>query len=215
MYSASELFQPLNLLSTLLAVILAMGVHEAGHAWAAWKLGDPTAKQNGRLTLNPFEHVDWFGLICLVFFGFGWAKPVDVDPRYFRNPKGGMAWTAFAGPAANFVLGFLCVLGTLLLSAADGSALAYILSMVLSRTAILSVGFGIFNLIPIPPLDGAKVLYVFLPDETYFRVNRGSPVFLIAFIIILYTGVFDTFLQNAEVGILAFFLHICEMITGI
>ena len=93
----------------VIAVILSMSIHEVAHGLVSYWFGDPTARQAGRLSLNPFAHIDWSGLLCLLLFGFGWAKPVPVDPRYYKDPKAGMIWTAFAGPLANFLLSFVCV----------------------------------------------------------------------------------------------------------
>ena len=136
------------------ACLICLTVHELSHGLAAYKLGDPTAKLNGRLTLNPLSHVDWIGLFLLLAVGVGWAKPVPVDPRNFREPRKGMAITALAGPLSNFVLA-LVSLGTGSLLFHFGPAnqpVAYIL-LFLCQLSVLNVGLGLFNLIPIPPLE--------------------------------------------------------------
>lgn len=152
------------------AIILCMTVHETCHGLAAYALGDPTAKSMHRLSLNPLRHIDWLGLALMFVAGFGWAKPVPVDLRYFKKPKQGMALTALAGPVSNFVLAFLALLACkaiLYVPYSDGWGLAFSFCY---YTAILSIGLGVFNLIPIPPLDGSKVLAAFLPDSAYMRL---------------------------------------------
>lgn len=177
----------------VIAVILSMSIHEVAHGLVSYWFGDPTARQAGRLSLNPFAHIDRSGLLCLLLFGFGWAKPVPVDPRYYKDPKAGMIWTAFAGPLANFLLSFVCVfLYYLLLKISPGFALGAagsFIESVFATTAIISAGFGIFNLIPVPPLDGSKILFAFLPDQTYYRVTRGTPWMSLVFIALLWSGV--------------------------
>ena len=159
-----------------LAAILCICVHESAHGLAALALGDPTAKQQGRISLNPLRHVDLVGLVMLAVAHVGWAKPVRIDPRYFKNPKAGMALTALAGPVSNFLLAFLtgfvaalCYFGSELHS---GSKLLYYLFEFFYTTTIISCGLGVFNLIPISPLDGSKVLYAFLPERAYFTLMR-------------------------------------------
>lgn len=206
----------------VLAVILAMSVHETAHGLVSYWLGDSTAKRNGRLSLNPFAHVDWMGLLCLLLFGFGWAKPVPVDPRYYKDPKGGMIWTAFAGPVANFLLAFVCLFVYLLLgSLVPGIAYNWFGSFISSLcvvTAQLSIGFGIFNLIPIPPLDGAKVFWAFLPDRDYYRFNTPQPWMTLLFLVVIGSGLLDSplsvmrqtmtsWLLNGAAAIVQLFVH--------
>ncbi len=178
----------------VLAVIFAMSFHEMAHALMSYAFGDQTARRSGRLSLNPFHHVDWWGLLCLLLFGFGWAKPVPVDPRYYKDPKAGMVWTAFAGPLANFVLSFVCIMFYYMLAAlAPAFALTnffgQFLMQLFSATAAISAGFGVFNLIPIPPLDGAKVFWAFLPDRDYFRFQRPNQWVYFLFILLIVSGV--------------------------
>ena len=174
-----ELFQQLDLTSMtsavlrVAAVFLCLTIHETCHGLAAYVLGDPTAKSMHRLSLNPLRHIDWFGLAMMFFVGFGWAKPVPVDPRYFKKPKQGMALTALAGPVSNFLLAFLL----LLISKVIYLYAPYSLGMdlfytFLISTSVLSVGLGLFNLIPIPPLDGSKVAAAVLPDQAYGQLMR-------------------------------------------
>lgn len=162
-----------DLLLRLVSVFLCLTVHETCHGLAALALGDPTAKRARRLSLNPLRHIDWFGLLMMVTVGFGWAKPVPVDPRYFRRPKQGMALTALAGPVSNFLLALVLLFaGRLVYDYAPYSEANQRLLTFLLTTAILSLGLGLFNLIPIPPLDGSKVLFSLLPDRAYNMMLR-------------------------------------------
>ena len=178
------------IISPLLLVSLVL--HELAHGWVAWKLGDPTAKAHGRLTLNPIKHLDMWGTVALLVtfvgsggtFFFGWAKPVPVDPRSFRDPQRGMMLVGAAGPAANFAVALIAVglvwlTYTWSLFAAQTLALAFVLNVVL----------GVINLIPIPPLDGSRVIGGFLPRDLYVRwvdLDRyGNYVFMGLLVIIL------------------------------
>lgn len=155
------------------SVLLCLTVHETCHGLAALSLGDPTAKELHRLSLNPLRHIDWLGLAMMFTVGFGWAKPVPVDPRYFKDPKRGMALTALAGPLSNFVLALALLFASRgIYLYADYTPVWDGLFNFLHATAILSIGLGLFNLIPIPPLDGSKVLGALLPDRAYFTLMR-------------------------------------------
>ncbi len=195
MHYLSNLWQALDfgsmqdMVLRLVSVFLCLTVHELCHGLAALALGDPTAKQQHRLSLNPLRHIDWVGLGMMVFVGFGWAKPVPVNPNYFKKPKQGMALTALAGPASNFLLAFLCVLlaqgaGQVLPQAAWVSTLM----VFFLRTALLSIGLGLFNLIPIPPLDGSKVLFALLPDRQYAWLLRYEHVGMILLWVLVLSG---------------------------
>lgn len=154
----------LDRLAGLPAIIVCLVLHEAGHGLAAYLLGDRTAKDSGRLSLNPLDHVDPIGLLMMLFFGFGWAKPVPVDPSRFRNPKTGMALTALAGPMANVLTAMLAIRLAAFVPGAAGSFLADVAGM--------SVALAAFNLIPIPPLDGSRLVLPFLPDRAAYAWSR-------------------------------------------
>jgi Zn-dependent protease len=161
---------PLDLFLLLLPIVVAsLALHELAHAYVAWKLGDPTAKEQGRLTLNPIAHLDPLGTLMFALTAllagvpFGWAKPVPVDPRNFSRPKEGMALVAVAGPVMNFVLA-LVALAVLRHAGLDGRAFN-----VVALAYLVNVILGLFNLIPIPPLDGSRIVGVLMDNATYAR----------------------------------------------
>lgn len=173
MFRQMDVSSLLDAAARVAAVLLCLTVHELCHGLAALSLGDPTAKSMDRLSLNPLRHIDWLGLLMMFTVGFGWAKPVPVDPRYFKDPKKGMALTALAGPASNFMLAFsLILISKGIYLYADYTPVWNGIYNFLHLTAILSIGLGLFNLLPIPPLDGAKVFGGLLPDRTYFALMR-------------------------------------------
>ena len=191
-----------DILLRLASVFLCLTTHETCHGLAAYALGGPTAKRMHRLSLNPLRHIDWMGLLMMVTLGFGWAKPVPVDPRYFRKPKQGMALTALAGPVSNFVLALLALLCARLVYHQYGALWDFIFDLLLT-TAYLSVGLGLFNLIPISPLDGSKVLFVFLPDSAYEKLMRYEKYGMIALLILVWLGVGDNVLNTAIYNVYA------------
>ena len=168
-----------QLILTAMAALIALTVHECAHGYVAYKLGDNTAMSLGRLSLNPLKHLDPFGVVCMVLFHFGWAKPVPIDPRNFKNPRKGFALTAMAGPAVNLILGFFTAFCYLLcLSTFKQSSNVFLYNIQLNTIRFLSyfftvnIGLGIFNLIPVPPFDGSRILNVILPERIYFKVMR-------------------------------------------
>lgn len=194
-------------LLTIPAALITIMLHEIAHGFAAYKLGDPTAKALGRLTLNPLKHLDPIGAICMVLFRFGWAKPVPVNPRFFKNPKRGMAITALAGPLANLLLAFLAV--PLILFARQGyfsvllrvgsgflPSFMRMLWSFLSIFHLLNLGLGLFNLIPIPPLDGSRILFSFLPEQLYFSVMRYERILALGLMLFLLLGANFGFLDR-------------------
>lgn len=195
------------------ACLICLTIHELSHGLAAYKLGDPTAKLNGRLTLNPLSHVDWIGLFLLLAVGVGWAKPVPVDPRYFRKPKQGMALTALAGPVSNFVLAVLAMLisKAIYLYAPYSAAMDVVFSFCLYTLVPLSIGLGLFNLIPIPPLDGSKVLAAFLPDRQYITLMRYERYGIVVLLVLSFVGIGSSLISR---GILGIYSALLSLIFG-
>ena len=179
-----------HILLSIPAVLIAITFHEYAHGYVAYKLGDPTAKNYGRLTLNPIRHIDPLGGIMLLVVGFGWAKPVPVNPAYFKNPKNGMAQVALAGPVSNIILAFI----TLLIAHIFEFQNIYVLTM-LVRLVILNIGLAIFNMIPIPPLDGSKIFSSLLPSRIYFGIMRYERYAHIILLLLLFTGILTPFLR--------------------
>ena len=212
------MFNISNIIYLAIGVILSMSIHEVAHGLVSYWMGDPTAKLEGRLSLNPFKHIDWAGLVCLLFFGFGWAKPVPIDSRYYKDAKTGIIWTSFAGPVANFLLSFICVfLFYALYKFAPQfifTAAGNFISSVLSYTGLISTGFGIFNLIPIPPLDGSKGVFSFLPDDKYYKFIEGAPWMNFLFIALIFTGVLNSPLGMLRAQMISFFEMVAKMILG-
>jgi Zn-dependent protease len=194
------------------AALICIPVHECSHGYAAWRLGDPTARQRGRLTLNPFKHFDPVGVILLIVAGFGWAKPVPVDTRYFKHPRRDMALTSLAGPVSNFILSFLMLV---FLNAAirffPPTILAEISINLLLYTALLSIGLGVFNLIPIPPLDGSKILFSFLPDRIYYTILRYERYGILILFAIIYLGLITGPLNTMRVWVFEKLLFLADL----
>ena len=181
-----------GILMGILPSLLCITLHELSHGLVAYKLGDDTAKRAGRLTLNPIRHIDPMGLLMMVLFRFGWAKPVPVNMYNFKNPKRGMAITALAGPLSNVVIAvvFLFLYGLLFrpLYVDGNSALGRTVLEMVMRTAYLSLALAIFNIIPISPLDGSKVLFSFLSDEGYYKLMRYERYGMILLMVLVATG---------------------------
>ncbi len=212
---------PMYLLS-LPVLLLAFSVHETAHGYAAYRLGDPTARSLGRLTLNPIKHIDPLGFISMLLFHVGWAKPVPINTRYFKNPKRDMAITGAAGPLSNLSLALISLLllrlamffvepafsaeaqevfwgifgntmtegGTL--KASVGFTAVALLIYLLYLSVFLNVSLAIFNLIPVPPFDGSRIFYAFLPTNLYFKVMKYERYIMIGMLILFFIGVLDT-----------------------
>lgn len=209
MTSFSELMNNMNwwglldLVLTAVCALFCITFHEVSHGVVAWRLGDPTAKNAGRLTLNPIKHIDPFGLLLMIVAHVGWAKPVPVDMRYFKHPKRDMAITALAGPVSNFLLAVAALLLCSLIAHVAAVGRASLLALCfLSNLAVLSVGLGVFNLIPISPLDGSKVLFAFLPDKVYRTILHYERYVMIAVVALTFFGVFQRPLSFLITGVL-------------
>lgn len=177
------------------ASLLCIMFHEVSHGVVALRLGDPTAKNAGRLTFNPVKHIDVWGLLMMAVFKFGWAKAVPIDMRNFKHPVRDMAITAAAGPVSNVILAFLalCVRsGALYVNFRTGGAISGFVVTFFEYVAILSVGLAVFNVIPIPPLDGSKVLNALLPQRVYYKILRYERYGFLVMMVVLYTGILDT-----------------------
>ena len=198
-------------LRNIIPAILCIPLHELSHGFVALKLGDRTAKNAGRLTMNPLKHVDIFGLICMAVFRFGWAKPVPVDMRNFRNPKRGMALTALAGPVSNvlFCLVLLFLFGFLAPFLSSGSVGTFFLDLI-STTAVLSLSLAVFNVIPVPPLDGSKVLFSLLGDRAYRFILRYERYGMILLVVLLTSGVLSGPMNRAVSFLLDRFTFLIE-----
>lgn len=182
---------PIAFVVIIAGLILALAFHEAAHAYVAHLLGDPTAKREGRLTLNPFAHLDLLGTLALIFFRFGWGKPVPVNPNNFKNPRLGNLLVALAGPGTNIALALILGGITHLLPAGS------VVIVSIATIVYINILLAFFNLIPIPPLDGSKILGLFLSQESYYELERLGPIILLAFIFLASTlsgPVFSTFL---------------------
>ncbi|MCH7859576.1 MAG: site-2 protease family protein [Candidatus Marinimicrobia bacterium] len=191
------MFDPKSIILLIPVILFALSVHEYSHGMVAYRLGDPTAKYAGRLTLNPLSHLDPMGTIMIFLVGFGWAKPVPVDPSYFANPKRDMLWVALAGPAANMVLALLSGLVIRFISVNPEPFLANTFGpsfiTMMYRSLHINLMLAVFNLLPIPPLDGSKILYGVLPPEyehIAYNLERYGPRVLFGLIIFgMFTGV--------------------------
>ena len=199
-----------------MVLLTAIPIHECAHAWASNKLGDPTAKNLGRLTLNPLPHLDLIGSVLMLFTGFGWAKPVPVTTRNFKNVKKGMILTALAGPAANILLALLSLIlyklwcyflyPLLAINFTTASAIAQIFYIM----CLLNINLAVINLIPIPPLDGSRVLTAVLPARLYYKVMQYEQYIIYGVFIILMLGWLDGPLSFLR-GVVYNFLN---LITG-
>lgn len=186
------------ILSTLTVIFLTLPVHEFAHGFVATKLGDPTPRYQGRLTLNPFAHIDYLGALCILFFGFGWAKPVGVNSYNFRNPKRDMALTALAGPVSNLIVALLSMVIVNIVLLITNSIRIYYVVGFFYYIAQINVYLAVFNLIPIPPLDGSRLISVVLPNKYYYVLMRYERYIYYGLIALLFFGILDLPLDTAS-----------------
>lgn len=186
-------------------ILIALTVHEVAHGWMAYKLGDPTAKSAGRLTLNPLKHLDPLGTLCMLLFRFGWARPVPIDSRYFKKPKRDVALTALAGPVSNVLMAFIGILLASIFSSifhrigAASSFVGWMQWAVISLLQYfysLNLCLAVFNFLPVPPLDGSRIFLVFLPQKYYFGIMKYERYIQLALLICLWLGFLDGILST-------------------
>lgn len=193
--------------SSFFVIFLTLPIHEFGHAYTAVKLGDPTPRYQGRLTLNPFAHIDYIGALMILLIGFGWAKPVQINSRNFRSPKRDMAISAFAGPLANLIMAFVFLVLIHALSLFQSNAVLNVILSIFSYIVLINIGLAVFNLLPIPPLDGSRLLGALLPDRIYYRLMQYERYAFILILALFWLGALDQpmrFLQNGLLSSLDF-----------
>lgn len=178
-----------------IVLLTAIPVHEAAHAYVADKLGDPTAKYMGRLTLNPMAHFDLMGSVAMILFGIGWAKPVPINPLKFKDQKKGMAISAAAGPASNVIVAAISLaIAKLIWYASYVTGVNTVISTlytIFRSMCFINISLAIFNLIPIPPFDGSRIFNYFLPDKFYFKIMEYERYIFLALFVVLFTGILD------------------------
>ena len=220
---ASNPGQILALLLSIPGVLIAITFHEYAHAWTAYKLGDDTAKSQGRLSLNPLKHMDPIGIVMLLFLGFGWGRPVEIDSRNFNrniSVRKAEAIVSIAGPLDNFILAivFSAIYGALIkfnaLTSMDTRTALTIITILQSIISI-NIGLGVFNLIPLPPLDGSKVLSYFLPYNARNWFENNQQIFYIIFLIIWITGIAGTIISPAITSIYYGLMKLVSLVFGL
>lgn len=209
----------IHLCAILMVIFLVLPFHEWAHAWVASLLGDTNIKYRGRLSLNPMSHIDYMGALCLLLFGFGWAKPVPVDPRNFKNPKSGMAIVALAGPLANVVAAFAGgIVFQALINLTVGfveTTVGWYILLFLQYYIGLNCSLAVFNLLPIPPLDGSKILFAFLPDRLVYKFYQYQHIFSIVLIALLFVGILEIPLDFLQHWLMCFINYICGFPYGL
>jgi len=199
----------LHLALVLPALVVAFTIHELCHGLAARLLGDPTAKRDGRLSLNPVRHIDPVGFLMILAAGFGWAKPVMVNTHNLKNPKLDMAFIAIAGPVSNFLMAFLVIF---LLLALPVSGINAIVLQAANTFIGLNIVLGIFNMLPLPPLDGSKVLAALLPDRMYYRLPQVGPYGMLILLVLVVTGTTGLILGPAVQAVVVVMVHAADFI---
>ncbi|MDP4153068.1 MAG: site-2 protease family protein [Bacillota bacterium] len=195
----------ITLLILLPVLIISLTFHEYMHGLAAYAMGDPTPKNSRRLTLNPLNHLDPIGAIALLFAGFGWAKPVPINPYYLKKPKRDMALIAFAGPLSNLLLCFVGLVWFYLWQVFPIIQMPTVVTTAFQYFIILNINLAVFNLIPFPPLDGSKIVFSVLSDKTYYKLMEYEKYGMLALFILLMTGRFNGIISGVSSWILTGF----------
>lgn len=197
--------------------LLALSAHEFAHGWVSSKLGDPTPRYQGRLTLNPMAHLDIVGTILMILTGFGWAKPVQINPNYYKNRTRDMALVAAAGPISNFLLAFAgvligCIVLLACVYAGASSNVIRVIETIIFYFAARNLSFMVFNLIPLPPLDGFKVAGMFMPGRIYYNILRYEQYIMILIMVLSLSGAFGSIIGN---GVYFFMNMIMRAVSGL
>ena len=210
----------IHILLCLPIILISLSLHETAHGYAAYKLGDPTARNLGRLTLNPMKHLDPVGFLCMLLAGFGWANPVPINTRNFRKPRRDMALSSAAGPLSNLLLATVfCALLKVYFLVAPHISIANELSLnilyfsyvFLYYGVSLNITLAVFNLLPVPPLDGSRLLYVFLPPRLYFGVMKYERYISLGIMLLLLLGVLSPILSFATRGIMKILFFVFQI----
>lgn len=208
----------LKLCARLFVVFCIAPIHEFAHALIAHKLGDDTARLSGRLTINPLAHIDPIGALMIMLVGFGYLKPVPVNPRNFKNRKGGMALTALAGPASNLIMAFIFMMfycAVFRFSNVVSGTIAYSIAYFFMYAAQVNISLAVFNFIPVPPLDGSRIVSVIIPEKYYFGIMKYERYIVIGVMILVLAGALDMPMAFASGAISKLFLRISAAVFGL
>ncbi len=215
-------FDIYTLVIRLIVALIALPIHEYAHGYTAYRMGDYTAERQGRLTLNPLAHFDPIGTIAIILFGFGWAKPVPINPLNFENPKKGMMISSLAGPLSNIGLALLAMVlykfSYIPVYMGISSAFLITIQTFLLYMISINITLGVFNLIPIPPLDGSRIATYFLPQRIYFKVMQYENIIFIALLVALWFGVLDwpiSFVSGTVTNLLDYLTRPIDWLTSV
>lgn len=201
----------IRLFSRLFVIFCTMPIHEYAHALIATKLGDQTPRLSGRLTLNPLAHISPLGALMIILCGFGYAKPVSVNPRNFKDSKKGMAITAIAGPISNLIMGFIFTFISIVFAYLTTSTITNAFYTFFMFAAVININLAVFNLLPIPPLDGSRILQLLIPAKYYYKFLEYERYVVIVVFVLIFTGVLSTPLSLISTGIFNLFIKIASL----